>query len=58
MDMGELEHTERGEELLKLLKVGEIVEAGKPDKGSTRDSSIDSTDSLKWLQVSSNEKTE
>lgn len=36
-----------------VLKVGETVEA---DKGSTQDSSVDSTDSLKWLGVSSNEK--
>lgn len=39
-----------------VLKVGEIVEAGKPAKGSTQDSSVGSTDSLKWLGVSSNEK--
>lgn len=39
-----------------VLKVGEIVEAGKPDKGSTQDSSMYSADSLKWLQVSSNGK--
>lgn len=39
-----------------VLKRGEIVEARKPDKGSTQDSSLDSTDHLKWLRVSSNEK--
>lgn len=39
-----------------VLKAGEIVEAGKPGKGSTRDFRVDSTDSLKWLCVSSNEE--
>lgn len=39
-----------------VLKLEEIVEARKPDKGSTQDSSLASTDSLKWLRVSSNEK--
>jgi len=41
------QNTLEGEEM--VLKVGEIVEAGKPGKGSTQDSSVDSTDSLKWL---------
>lgn len=39
----------KGGREVMVLKVGEIVEAGKPGKGSTQDSSMDSTDSLKWL---------
>lgn len=54
MDAGEIEHTGEGGDV--VLKIGELAEAGKPDKGSTQDSNLDSIDSLKWLRVSSNEK--
>lgn len=52
MDVGEIE--QKGKEM--VLKVGETVKAGKPDKGLTQNSTLDSTDSWTWLRVSLSEK--